>query len=275
MSGVTIGIGVVSYPFFERLRDGVRRLRSVFLLSPNWYYDTATETLDETQFVTTYLQTGLLRTYATALVLGVSAMTLGAYVAAGASLPAFSGVVLEAPIVLVLLVAIVGAFAVTGAPSHIAGVLTMSILGFMVAIFYILASAPDLALTQLVVETLVLVLFLLVLDKLPAFYGEPGRLRAARDAVVSVVIGATVFATVLLSTKATPNDVIAEFLVKRAGVPSEHGRYILDWGGGGNIVNVILVDFRAFDTMGEISVVAMAALSVVTILAMRERGETQ
>ncbi|MDG5776447.1 proton-conducting transporter membrane subunit [Haloarculaceae archaeon H-GB1-1] len=275
MSAITIGVGLVAYPFFDHLRDGVRTLRSVPLLSPNFYYDTGTEALDETEFVTTHLQTGLLRTYATALVLAVSAMTLGAYAAAGANLPAFTGVGLALPLVLVLLVAIVGAFAVTGAPSHVAGVLTLSILGFMVAIFYILASAPDLALTQLVVETLVLVLFLLVLDKLPAFYGEPSRLRSARDGLVSVVVGATVFTTVLLSTKATPNDVIAEFLAKRAGVPSEHGTYLLDWGGGGNIVNVILVDFRAFDTMGEISVVAMAALSVVTILAMRERGEVQ
>ncbi|MFT4930996.1 MAG: multicomponent Na+:H+ antiporter subunit A, partial [Natronomonas sp.] len=99
------------------------------------------------------------------------------------------------PVVLVLALASVGAFAVGRAPSHIAGVLTLSILGFMVAIFYILASAPDLALTQLVVETLVLVIFLLVIDKLPAFYGDLEFGRAARDAVLSTVVGITVFLT--------------------------------------------------------------------------------
>jgi multicomponent Na+:H+ antiporter subunit A len=145
----------------------------------------------------------------------------------------------------------------------------------MVAIFFILADAPDLALTQLVIETLVLVLFLLVLDKLPAFYGEESRLKTASDVAIASLVGVTVFVTVLLSTAATPEDAIARYFVERAGLPETHGQFLLDWGGGGNIVNVILVDFRAFDTLGEISVVAMAALSVLTIVAMRERGEAQ
>ncbi|WP_267642818.1 hydrogen gas-evolving membrane-bound hydrogenase subunit E [Haloarchaeobius amylolyticus] len=168
------------------------------------------------------------------------------------------------PVVLVLSLAVVAALAVSRAPSHIAGVLTLSILGFMVAIFFILANAPDLALTQLVVETLVLVIFLLVLDKLPAFYGRWDRMRVLRDGALSLVVGATVFVTVLLTTADKP-DTIATTLAA-ASYPEA---------GGTNIVNVILVDFRAFDTMGEIAVVAMAALSVVTLVALRERGGTE
>ena len=170
------------------------------------------------------------------------------------------------PVVLVLALASVGAFAVGRAPSHIAGVLTLSILGFMVAIFYILASAPDLALTQLVVETLVLVIFLLVIDKLPAFYGELEFGRAARDAILSTVVGITVFLTVLVSTAGSPDKDIYRTFVDEA--------VTIEQAGGHNIVNVILVDFRAFDTMGEISVIAMAAISILTIIGMRERGET-
>jgi multicomponent Na+:H+ antiporter subunit A len=277
MSGVTIALGLVAYPFYDRLRDGVRWLWSVDPLTANWYYDGATSGLDRSEFVDEFLQTGRLRTYAGALFLAVSALTLGSYAATGVSLPVFSvgGLSVTLPLFLVLGVAVLAAVAVDFAPSHVAGVLTLSILGFMVAIFYILADAPDLALTQLVIETLVLVLFLLVLDKLPAFYGEANRLKSAGDALVAGLVGVTVFVTVLLSTAATPDDVIARYFVERAGVPETHGTFLLDWGGGGNIVNVILVDFRAFDTLGEISVVAMAALSVVTIVAMRERGETQ
>jgi multicomponent Na+:H+ antiporter subunit A len=133
----------------------------------------------------------------------------------------------------------------------------------MVAIFYILASAPDLALTQLVVETLTLVIFLLVLDHLPAFYGEIKRSRAFRDGVLSLFVGATVTLTVLVTTRATPEKSIMEYYVSES-IPQ---------GGGGNIVNVILVDFRGLDTLGEISVIALAALSVLTLVAMRERGE--
>ena len=173
----------------------------------------------------------------------------------------------QPPVVFVLALAAVAGIAVSRAPSHIAGVLTLSILGFMVAIFYILRDAPDLALTQLVVETLVLVIFLLVLDKLPAFYGGWNRGRMARDGVLSLAVGAVVTTTVLVTTAASPNEesVIARGLAE-ASYPEA---------GGNNIVNVILVDFRAFDTMGEIAVVSMAALSIVTLIALRERGETR
>ncbi|PSQ31131.1 Na+/H+ antiporter subunit A [Halobacteriales archaeon QS_9_67_15] len=274
MSTVTIGVGAVTYPFFDRIRDGVRAVRSVDFLRPNWYYDGATEGLDRSSAID-LVQTGHLRTYALALSLALAGLALSAYAAAGVALPTIAYAGLEPALVVVLGVAVIGALAVTAAPSHVSGVLTLSILGFMVAIFYILGSAPDLALTQLVVETLVLVIFLLVLDKLPAFYGTIDRVRAARDAVVAGAVGLTVAVTVLLSTAGTPDDVVAQYFVENSGVPAEHGPTFVDGGGGGNIVNVILVDFRAFDTLGEISVVAMAALSVSTLVAMRERGEHQ
>ncbi|WP_436923803.1 hydrogen gas-evolving membrane-bound hydrogenase subunit E [Halosimplex amylolyticum] len=274
MSAVTIGVGAVLYPFFDTVRDGVRAVRSVDPLRPNWYYDGTTEWLDRSSAIDV-IQTGDLRTYAAALSLALAGLALGAYAAASVAVPDVVYAGLEPALVVVLGVAVVGALAVAAAPSHISGVLTLSIVGFMVAIFYILGSAPDLALTQLVIETLVLVIFLLVLDKLPAFYGTVDRLKAARDAVVAGAVGLTVSVTVLLSTAAGPDDVIAQYFVANGGVPAEHDPIFVNAGGGGNIVNVILVDFRAFDTLGEISVVAMAALSVITLIAMRERGELQ
>jgi multicomponent Na+:H+ antiporter subunit A len=269
MSAITIATGIVLSPFYDRLHRGVRYASSIRPISPNWYYDRGIEAFQATVSpgLVSGVQNGLLRTYAIWVLAGVSALTLGGYVAGGISLPAFSGVGLALPISIVLLVAVIGALGVSVAPSHIAGVLTLSILGFMVALFYVLASAPDLALTQLTVETLVLVVFLLVLDRLPTFYGEIDRTRAARDALLAGVVGVTVFITVLVSTAASPAEPIYTFFVEAAPLPNG--------GGGGNVVNVILVDFRAFDTMGEISVIAMAALSVLTLIAMRERGETQ
>jgi multicomponent Na+:H+ antiporter subunit A len=267
MSAVTIGVGAAAYPSYGRLHRG---LRDAFDRTPplaaDWWYDATVAGLATTGATAARaFHNGLLRTYATWILATTSALTLAGYAATAVSLPAFTGVQLAAPITLVLAVAVVAAIAVSVAPSHVAGVLTLSILGFMVAIFYILGAAPDLALTQLVVETLTLVIFLLVLDKLPAYYGGVDRWRGLRDAALSLVVGGTVALTVLLSTARTPDDGIASYLVEQA-VPE---------GGGGNVVNVILVDFRGFDTLGEISVVGMAALSVVTLVAMRERGETQ
>ncbi|MFB6069881.1 MAG: hydrogen gas-evolving membrane-bound hydrogenase subunit E [Halanaeroarchaeum sp.] len=266
MSLVVMGVGVVSYPFYGRMHRGLNRAFEVApQITANWWYDGAVFGVNRLSVrIADVVQNGLLRTYATWTFASVAVLTLSGYAATSTALPANLPVTLSAPIVLVLLVAMVAAVAIPIAPSHVAGVLTLSILGFMVAIFYILASAPDLALTQLVVETLTLVIFLLVLDRLPAFYGDLQPRRAARDGVLSVVVGATVAVTVLVSTAATPERGIAQYFVEQS----------IPMGGGGNIVNVILVDFRGFDTMGEISVVAMAALSVLTLIAMRERGET-
>jgi multicomponent Na+:H+ antiporter subunit A len=278
MSAITIAVGTVAWPFYDRLHDGIRALLAgVNPLRANWWYDGTVEGMTGSSLrVTPVVQNGLLRTYAVWALAAVSVLALVGYAAVGVPMPTIA---LEptttVPLVLVLLVAVVGAFAVDVAPSHIAGVLTLSIVGFMVAIFYILADAPDLALTQLVVETLVLALFLLVLDRLPAFYGDVKRRVAIRDVALSVVVGATVFVTVLLSTAATPNDSLRRFLLTTAGVPADHPPFFTNAGGGSNVVNVILVDFRAFDTLGEISVVAMAAIAILTLIGMRERGETQ
>jgi multicomponent Na+:H+ antiporter subunit A len=274
MSIVTIVVGAVSFPFYDRLHDGVNAV----LRGPvraNWWYDNGVDGLDVLSAAAIpRVQTGLLRTYATWAFVTIAALALGGYAATTPGLP---GLVpdLGLALVLVVAVAVVAALAILAAPSHIAGVLTLSIVGFMVAIFYILANAPDLALTQLVVETLVLVIFLLVLDRLPAYYGSIDPDLAVRDSLVAGAVGVTVFVTVLLSTSASPDASLRRFLTQRAGVPAEHGPFFTDYGGGGNIVNVILVDFRAFDTMGEISVVAMAALAILTLIRMRSRGETQ
>ena len=276
MSAITIFVGALLWPQYDRLHHGTRSILSGPVRA-NWWYDNGVEGLTASgKRVAERVQTGLLRTYATWALGGTSLLALGGYLVASVTIPSFSIPAGITPaIVFVLLVAVVGAVAVTSAPSHIAGVLTLSILGFMVAIFYILADAPDLALTQLVVETLVLVIFLLVLNKLPAYYGEPTTGRAIRDGVLATVTGGTVFLTVLLSTSATP-DSLAGVLVERANLPpGDHGAFFTNYGGGSNVVNVILVDLRATDTLGEISVVAMAALAVLTLIGMRDRGEAR
>jgi multicomponent Na+:H+ antiporter subunit A len=275
MSLLTVGLGAVAYPFYGRLHAGVRRARAVDYTSPHGYYDGRTEGANGvSRRLAVALHGGAFRTYAAPLLLGTAVLALAGYAAAGSIPLGGIGAVPPIPLIVVLGVAIVGAVAVARAPSHIAGVLTLSVLGFMIAIVFILANAPDLALTQLVIETLVLVIFLLVLDKLPAYYGEiRSRARTAADAALASLVGFTVFATVLMATSASPEEPVFQYFLARAGVPAEHGPVFSEFGGGSNVVNVILVDFRAFDTLGEIAVVAMAALSVLTLIGMRAQTE--
>ena len=126
--------------------------------------------------------------------------------------------------------------------------------GLVVSAAFAYFSAPDLALTQLVVE--VASVILLVLRFLPETTpAESSALRRARDAVLAVVsgVGAGGIAWWLL---AHPHDTISGYYAENS----------LPLGGGTNVVNVILVDFRGFDTLGEITVLALAALGVVGLL---------
>jgi multicomponent Na+:H+ antiporter subunit A len=272
MSVITVAGGIGAFTVVDRLEAGFRRVLDATAAGhPDRCYRRAVDGLEwggrETLRI---VQTGLVRTYATWALGATSVLALAAFVAGGTALPTPGGPGVGAALVVVMGVAVVAAIAVLRAPSHAAGVLTLSILGMMIAIVFVLARAPDLALTQLVVETLLLIVFLLVIDRLPAFYGGRRLDRRVRDGALSVLVGATVVVSVLTATRSRPDDPITAYLVERAGVPATHGPLLTDFGGGGNVVNVILVDFRAFDTLGEISVVAMAALAVLSLLGRAE-----
>ncbi|GAB1406881.1 monovalent cation/H+ antiporter subunit A [Thermomonas brevis] len=129
--------------------------------------------------------------------------------------------------------------------------------GLAVSLAFVLLSAPDLALTQLLVEMVSLALLLLGLHYLPA-RSPPERapLRKLRDAVVSVVAGlGMALLAYAAMTRPTPDPASVEMLAR--SLPEAYGR---------NVVNVILVDFRGFDTFGEITVFAIAALIVHALL---------
>jgi multicomponent Na+:H+ antiporter subunit A len=266
MSLLALVGGAAAYPFVGRVRSGIARFEAgATLTRPSNLYDwllsasgRASDRLDAV------VHAGLLRTYVLWVLGAACAFVLLGYLSTGTAVPA-PAVTAPATMVLVLAVAAVAALAVTVAPSHVAGVLTLGILGFMIAVFYVLASGPDLALTQLVVETLLLVVLLLVIEELPTFYDELRAGVAVRDAALSLLVGATAFVSVLVAAPDPTLSGTAGYYVDNA----------IKEGGGANVVNVILTDFRALDTLGEAAVILLAALSVLVLLEMRDRGETQ
>ena len=135
-------------------------------------------------------------------------------------------------------------------------VLVLGGTGLMVSMVFVFLSAPDLALTQLMVEMVTLVLMLLGMNYLPAT-SPPERSiwRARRDAVIAVGGGAGL-AALAYTAMTLPQDTMAGELLMRS-LPEAYGA---------NVVNVILVDFRGFDTFGEITVFGMAALVVHALL---------
>ncbi len=128
--------------------------------------------------------------------------------------------------------------------------------GLVVAIAFIYFSAPDLALTQLLVEVVTIVLMMLCLKFLPAHSPpEKSPYRKWRDAVIATIAGLGV-SWLLYAVLTRPFNSIAPYYL-RTTVPE---------GGGANAVNVIIVDFRGFDTLGEIAVLGIAGLIVVLVL---------
>lgn len=142
---------------------------------------------------------------------------------------------------------------------RVTAVVFMSVVGLMVSLAFILFSAPDLGLTQLSVEVVTILLMLLSLYVLPQHVEpESTNTRRGRDAVLAVAggFGAAALAWGVLTR---PQESIAQYYLDNA----------LEKGGGTNVVNVILVDFRGFDTMGEISVLVIAAIGILVMLRGR------
>jgi multicomponent K+:H+ antiporter subunit A len=134
--------------------------------------------------------------------------------------------------------------------------LLLSVVGLIVALTFVKFSAPDLALTQLSVEVVTIVLLLLALYFLPARTPvESSGARRGRDLLVAVTAGLGVSA-LTWAVLTRPYETIAGFFLDNS-VPG---------GGGTNVVNVILVDFRGFDTLGEITVLAIAAIGIFALL---------
>jgi len=136
-------------------------------------------------------------------------------------------------------------------------VIVMGGTGLMVAMVFVFLSAPDLALTQLMVEMVTLALMLLGMNYLPAqspVERAPWRIR--RDALIALIAGVGIAAIAYALMTLPPNQDAAAEMLQRS-LPQAHGY---------NVVNVILVDFRGFDTFGEITVFGIAALVVHAML---------
>ncbi|WP_036956923.1 MULTISPECIES: monovalent cation/H+ antiporter subunit A [unclassified Pseudoalteromonas] len=135
--------------------------------------------------------------------------------------------------------------------------LMLSIVGLMVSVAFTRFSAPDLALTQLTVEVATIILLMLALFFLPqSTPRESSSLRILRDVVISSTVG-VIIASICYALLTRPLDSISEFFIANAKTG----------GGGTNVVNVILVDFRGFDTLGEITVLGIAALGIFKLLS--------
>lgn len=214
-------------------------------------------------FVTGRSQVGSLPAYLGVILLTFVVLPGVAVVAADAwpgRIPAYHAL-LQVPLAAAVAVA---ALAVLRARRRITAVLLVGVVGYGVGGLFIVEGAPDLALAQFLVETLSLVAFVLVLRRMPAHFTERRLSRRVRlpKGVIAAAGGLTVgvMSVVLSGSRDTPSPVSEEY-VRLAGEV-----------GATNVVNAIIVDFRALDTVGEISVLLIAAVGVASLVLATESG---
>ncbi len=268
LSVLTLALGGGLYFLTGKLRSARGLYSFLAKIGPERWYDAGLAgLLGFAKWQTRFLQNGYLRNYV--LVVGAfTTLLVGRLLPLDALRPDFTGMAgLSVLGVTTCGLISVAAILACMATSRFAAILALGVVGLGIAVLYFLYSAPDLAMTQILVETLTLVLFVLAFRSLPLLKEFSRRSIRIRDAIVSAVFGSVMCLLVLVAFQFQPGE------APISGFMSENSLLLAN---GRNVVNVILVDFRALDTLGEISVLAIAALGVLSMLKTRpgkEKGE--
>ncbi len=250
----------------KALSDGVTLPRKV---GPGALYDRSLRLLEcFARVQTRFFQSGSLNRYLLMIVGTSTALLVWALARDGLGMSALNlerwtnTRLYEIIIAMVLL----GATAVVvRASSRLVAIVALGGVGYGVALIFLLFSAPDLAMTQFAVETLSVILLVLVLLKLPRYQTFSTRPQRFRDAVVSLSGGAVITLLVLAVTALDRKSTLVEYFAENSLILAK----------GRNVVNVILVDFRGFDTLGEITVLGAAAVGVYALIKLRPGGAGQ
>ncbi len=272
LSVVTIALGVSGYWGLFIRRNGIPVnvtgltgwVRTYLERGPERAFDATVSGMQLfAALVTKRLQSGYLRNYLLIITLTVTVMTgwaLLGYAEFGSQAlllptPAEAVFYYGAELAIYLLVVLAALF-ITQARTRLAAVAGLGAVGFGVAIVFMLNSAPDLAMTQFSIEILSVIIFVLVLYRLPELKVLSRQRSRIRDAIVGAVAGVLMTLLILFVNSFPTESRLSPFFAETSYTEA-HGR---------NVVNVILVDYRGFDTMGEIAVLGIAALGIFVLM---------
>ncbi|MEQ6375831.1 Na+/H+ antiporter subunit A [Bacillaceae bacterium S4-13-58] len=173
---------------------------------------------------------------------------------------------ITAPEILVALVMIIASFGTIFARNRIAAILILGVVGYGISLLFVFFRAPDLALTQLIIETVTVALFLLSFHHLPQLEKTTERpIVKSANIFISVAFGLLMGIIGLSAHNSKWFKPISEYFIE-----TSH-----ELGGGDNVVNVILVDMRGLDTLFEISVLGLAALGIYGLLKLGRKREAE
>ncbi|MEN9937575.1 MAG: Na(+)/H(+) antiporter subunit, partial [Chloroflexota bacterium] len=262
MTGASAVLGISLYRSWGALRQRTSWVERALGFWPSDAYRLSLDGVNHlARSLTRALQSGYLRQYLV-IILVATVGLVGATLVTKHGTPltlAWTDLRFYEPVLAALM--LLAAIYVVVAPGRLSAVAALGIVGYGVALIYILYGAPDLAMTQILVETLTVLLFVLAFHHLPRFQNLSTSLGRARDALIALGVGGLMTALVLAATATPPESRLAGFFAENSK-PLAYGN---------NIVNVILVDFRALDTFGEITVLSIAAFGVYALLKLGRR----
>jgi multicomponent Na+:H+ antiporter subunit A len=264
MSLLALGLGVALFALRPRVsaaQQAVGRALPERLDADRGYDGTVAGVERAADAVTGRTQSGSLPVYLAVISLTAAALPGAALLWRGADLG--GAVLVDQPAqVPVALLVVAAALAACIVRSRVPAVLLLGAVGYGVALLYVLQGGADLALTQFLVETLSVVIFLLVLRLLPRRF--PALLHRRTQVIrigIATVVGVFVALFTLAAAGARTRATVAEEMLARSS-PEAAGK---------NVVNVILVDFRGLDTLGEVTVVLTAALGISALVLTARR----
>ena len=257
---VALGVGLVMFVWRDRIEAAQQRVGGH--VEADYVYRRFMRKLDDfAADVTAFTQRGSLPFY-----LGV---IFSVFTIVGGTAVVMSSVDIKIKLwdspaqVLPVAVIIIAVILLVRSRRRLKAVLLAGFAGYSVAALFVLHGAPDLALTQVLVETITLVVLVLALRKLPPYFSDRPLARSRWSRlVIAACVGVVAMGLAIVATSARIHLPISTGIAEK----------IYEFGGGRNIVNVILVDMRAWDTMGEISVLLVAATGVASLVFLRRRN---
>lgn len=263
LSAVTLAGGGALAWRHDRWREMARRWPQAAAWGPARAYELVLEGLDFlARWQTRILQNGRLRLYLLTIV-GTTVALVGFTLATRAGLnlaPGFTEILARDLVIAAII--LVAAWVTLRAGSRLTAIVAMGVVGYGIALIYVQFGAPDLAMTQFSIETMTVVLFVLVFHRLPLFSRHTGRKGWYFDALVALGAGGLMTVLTLVALTERHGSRLAGYFAEQS-LPAAHGR---------NLVNVILVDFRGTDTLGEITVLALAGAGVLALLKLGFEG---
>lgn len=270
LSILTVISGILFFQFKTKIQSFLMPLNKEYVFTPEGLYDFSLRKLNPlAKWITRWIQSGYLRNYLLAIFSFLILLIVYAYFSndllpkqwQANKLIFFQRIYEFIPVILIS----IGIVTIFQARSRLTILMAMGMIGYGIASIFVFFSAPDVSMTQFLVETLILVIFMLILHRLPKHILLGSEPRRVLHIFISILFGGMV--TLIL------------WSIQDVELVSSFKNYYLSHsetlGKGKNVVNVILVDFRAFDTLGEITVVCITALGIVALNSLNTKSKKE